>query len=141
MAVDSLCLCSQWWQSASCGISGMDVTVARRHLLAIKLQRPDIVVLELGTNDMCSAVDTVDTIGNVIHSIACKIRDNFGVQHVVASQILRRACAPNYRTEDCAAPLFTLQDSKQSHVTCFPATFLPAPIAASPLGSTLCRYR
>ena len=81
------------------GLSGMDITVARRHLFAIKLHRPDIVVLELGTNDLCSAVDTVDTIGNEMHSIACTIRDEFRVQHVVVSQILRRECAPNYRNK------------------------------------------
>ena len=75
-------------------IGGMNVQSARHHTFVFDKFRPDIVILELGSKDVCNKLTRPENIGSEIHELACFVRDTYEVKEVVLSEVLFREKAP-----------------------------------------------
>ena len=72
------------------GVSGMRVNALASHLGYARRKRPTVVVLDAGTNDLCSAYCKGTTVAAKVYAIACEYADIPSVRHVILSEVIRR---------------------------------------------------
>jgi len=73
------------------GWSGADVTTVRRHtVLTIRRWTPTVVVMQVGSNDLCNAACSPEHVVEDLLSFASFLVERCGVNRVVVCQILRR---------------------------------------------------
>ena len=63
--------------------------ITNAHLAEIQQQLPEIVHIELGTNDLCSWNQGPEVVGSNLQNLAIRIR-NLGVRRVTVGQIIKR---------------------------------------------------
>ena len=79
------------------GIGGR--TVAK--ILAFDLEhvrslQPDIVILEIGSNDFCEVGQRPETVGSSIESLVSTFHEVYNVAFIVVCQVIHRATLPSH---------------------------------------------
>ena len=78
------------------GIRGRTVAKLRSFDLGcVRAFQPHVVILEIGSNDLCEAGQRPETIGLNIEDFVRMLHGQFNVKFVVVCQILNRATAPS----------------------------------------------
>lgn len=78
------------------GIGGRTPLKLRQFdLSAVSKFQPTIVILEIGSNDLCDANTNVPSLANSIFQLVQLLRLQFSVTHIIVSQILPRAKPPS----------------------------------------------
>ena len=72
------------------GVSGIRVDALAAYLRHARRTRPTVVVLDVGTNDLCSAYCQGTTVAAKVYAIACQYADIPSVRHVILGEVIRR---------------------------------------------------
>jgi len=79
------------------GIGGRTVAkILAFDLDHVRALQPDIVVLEIGSNDLCEAGHRPETVGSSIESLVCKLHEECNVAFIVLYQVIHRATLPSH---------------------------------------------
>ena len=72
------------------GVSGIRVDALAAYLHHARRTRPTVVVLDVGTNDLCSAYCQGTTVAAKVYAIACQYADIPSVRHLILGEVIRR---------------------------------------------------
>lgn len=90
-------------------------------LLAVATIKPTIVILEIGSNDLCSPNIDVSSLANDIFAFVQLLHIRFSVKHIIVSQILPRKKSPPMRPayNHRVSPKSTTVTSTSTRALCY----------------------
>ena len=71
------------------GVSGIRVDALAAYLRHARRTQPTVVVLDAGTNDLCSAYCQGTTVAAKVYAIACQYADIPSVRHLILGEVIR----------------------------------------------------
>ena len=100
------------------GVGGRTIQkLIKYDLHMLSTVKPDIVILELGTNDLASNGKCPDELATEMITLVDIIHSHFGIKHVVVCQVIERARPP---TPTFNANVVILNDNLQRLLRCVP---------------------
>ena len=79
------------------GIGGRTVAkILAFDLEHVRALQPDIVILEIGSNDLCEVGQRPETVGSSIESLVSTLHEVYNVAFIVVCQVIHRATLPSH---------------------------------------------
>ena len=94
----------------------MKVGAVCRHYHHVRVTRPTIVYLDIGTNDLSNPWCNPRALASSIYRCACELQEFVSVRHVIMGEIMRRRdpCRADFARNDANAELRRLVEGSSS---------------------------